>query len=122
MRKSLNILIFLACSFCLPGQVEKDTVGRVTSSVHLSGKYHVAFSSEYGYSATDIDAGLVYAVRDGADIVEYEVTSSATANPLPGFNAVLEMSPLNGYAGTFPTSVAVIYSPQGGTGLSLIHI
>lgn len=118
--KYLLIYAILLFPFFLFAQAEKDVVGRVTAANKSGVWHHVAFVSEYGYNQNSIQKNDHYFVRSGANNIRYNIDSVSYTSVLTGFNARLMLTALDGYAGTFPVSVAVIYRPQGYNKLGLI--
>jgi hypothetical protein len=122
ITKLILILFFLSCCNIISYSqgVQKQLIGKVTSSVFLSGSAQVAFSSDFGYTANDIQTGDRYSVRTGTNVIEYVIDSTSTSGLLTGFNLKLFITALNGYSGAFPTATAEIYRPTTNIGLSLL--
>ena len=115
----LCLYIILLLPYFVYAQIEKDVIGRVTGAQKSGSWHHIAFVSQYGYDQNSILKNDNYVVRSGTNNIRYRIDSVSYTSLLTGFNARLMLTPMDGYSGAFPVSVAAIYRPQGTLNIGL---
>lgn len=116
-------LFFILSLWLIGGQIKAQIVppmaGQVINTKIVDPTHlQIRFRSNAGFTFASIEAGDIYAVKSGPNIVRYFISSTSTAGFHPSFDGTIAITPLDGYSGDIPTATPTasgyIYRPIGG--------